>query len=364
MPGTPPLREPVVDEKTGRLTPVWARYFTVTLTPNANSRLEQTSTSFETGSVPYVDGGFLVEDNTNFTWDSVSNLLNVLSIKISGLTPSRIIALDANGIAVSVADLAAWVKGTVRQITATSGGDGTVTLSTPQNIDTAADVVFKTITIGDSAETIISHNGADGSITTNEAAASDLMITCGANKTIELQNVVYDDWYFEIAPKTVGAGKPTLANYSGNINQWRMAVNDITELRPIEMAHKWKEGTEIEIHVHWGTNGVDIADKGVKWEIDYTWSNILAAGGTTAFAGATTVSVETLIPASTPHGTNMLTSVVSFTPTGGKIGATLLMSLKRIASVTNPTPTGDPWVFMVGVHYRIDTIGSRQLLVK
>jgi len=194
--------------------------------------------------------------------------------------------------------------------------------------------------------------------------ASDLAIDCGANKTLLLNQVVYDDWYFEIAPKTTGAGKPALANFSGNINQFQMAVNDISELRPVEMAHKWKEATQIEIHAHWGTNGVDGTDRGVKWEIDYTWANSELAAAPTAFAAATTLSAETQIPLNTPDKTSMYTSILSFTPAGGHTGATLLMSLKRIASVTDPTPTLDPWVFMVGVHYQVDTMGSRFISAK
>lgn len=194
-------------------------------------------------------------------------------------------------------------------------------------------------------------------------AGADLLIDCGANKTVELTQVVYDDLYFEISPKTTGAGKPTLANFSGNVNQYQMAINDISELRPVELKHDGKEGTQIELHVHWGTNGLDVTDRGVKWEIDYTWANALAAGGTTAFAAVTTVSTETQIPANTPDKTHMYTSVVSFTPTW-KIGVLVLMSLKRIASVTDPTPTSDPWVFMVGIHYQVNTLGSRQISTK
>ncbi len=192
----------------------------------------------------------------------------------------------------------------------------------------------------------------------------DLLLDCGANKTLELVQVVYDDLYFEISPKTTGAGKPTLANFSGNINQWQMGVNDLSELRPVELKHDGKEGTQIEIHVHWGTNGLDGTNRGVKWEIDYTWANHLGAGGTTVFAAATTVSTETLIPANTPDKTHIHTSVLSFTPAVWEIDANVLMNLKRIASVTNPTPSNDPWIFMVGIHYQINTMGSRQIITK
>jgi hypothetical protein len=192
----------------------------------------------------------------------------------------------------------------------------------------------------------------------------DLDVYTPANKTLELQTVVYNDIYIDISPRTTGAGKPTLATFSGNIQKYTFAVNDITELGTNELLHDWKEGTAIELHVHWASNGTNVDDRAVKWEIDYTWANTVSAGGTTAFAAATTASAETTIPTATNvDKTHYYTSVVTFTPTGGKIGAALLMSLKRIASA-GTAPTNNPWCLMVGVHYQIDTLGSRQQSTK
>lgn len=171
---------------------------------------------------------------------------------------------------------------------------------------------------------------------------------------------VFDDLYIDIAPKTTGAGKPTLATFNGNVNKYTFAVNDVSDLSTVELKHNWKEGSAIEIHVHWATNGTnDATVRGVKWEVDYTWANMQSAGGTIVFPAVTTSSAETSIAANETDKTHKYTSVVSFTPTGGKIGANLLLSLKRIASVTNVAPASDPFCLMVGVHYEIDTIGSR-----
>ena len=93
-------------------------------------------------------------------------------------------------------------------------------------------------------------------------------------------------------------------------------------------------------------------------------ANTLSSGGQTAFPAATTLSAETLIPASTPDKTNIYTSVLTFTPSGGLVGLNILMSLKRIASVINPSPSSDPWVFMVGIHEQENTLGSRQIGTK
>lgn len=64
-----------------------------------------------------------------------------------GLSPSRIVATSSNGALVSVSALSAWVAGTSNQLTVTDDGDGTITLSLPQNIHTAATPQFAGLTL-------------------------------------------------------------------------------------------------------------------------------------------------------------------------------------------------------------------------
>ena len=64
------------------------------------------------------------------------------SVGLTGLTASRLVATDASKIFASVADLTAWIAGTANQIVVTSDGDGSVTLSTPQDIHTGASPTF------------------------------------------------------------------------------------------------------------------------------------------------------------------------------------------------------------------------------
>jgi hypothetical protein len=174
-----------------------------------------------------------------------------------------------------------------------------------------------------------------------------------------------DDIFMPVVPKTTGVGKPTLATFTGNINRYTFAVNDIAEIDTSELIHRWKEGSSVEFHVHWATNGNnDATVRGVKWEIDYTWANTEGAGGTIVFAAATTVSAETSIPANQVGLTHKYTSVVTITPTGGKIGAGMCLSLKRIASVTNVAPANNPFCLMVGAHIEQDTLGSRTTTAK
>ena len=70
-----------------------------------------------------------------------------VGLTLSGLTASRLVQTDANKALTSIADLTSWIAGTTNQITVTSDGDGTVTLSTPQNIHTGASPTFAGLTV-------------------------------------------------------------------------------------------------------------------------------------------------------------------------------------------------------------------------
>lgn len=68
-------------------------------------------------------------------------------VTLSGLTASRLAATDgAKGVA-SVSDLTAWISGTANQVTVTDNADGTLTLSTPQDIGTGSSPTFAGATI-------------------------------------------------------------------------------------------------------------------------------------------------------------------------------------------------------------------------
>jgi hypothetical protein len=173
----------------------------------------------------------------------------------------------------------------------------------------------------------------------------------------------FDDLALPIVPRSTGANRPTLATFDGDIREFTMAVNDVTDVNATELLHRWKEGSTIELHVHWASNGVNADNRAVKWQLSYTWANRLSNGGQTAFPAATVNSAETVIPANTPDKTHLYTSVLTFTPTGGKVGAYLCMALKRIAS-TGTAPTSNPWILAVGAHYEVDTLGTRTISAK
>jgi len=79
------------------------------------------------------------------------------SITLTDLTASRLVATDSSKAFVSVADLAAWIAGTANQVVVTADGDGTITLSTPQDIHVDATPEFAGFVIKDSSNNIVAY---------------------------------------------------------------------------------------------------------------------------------------------------------------------------------------------------------------
>ena len=81
-------------------------------------------------------------------------------LTVSGLDASLLVATNGSDALVSVSNLASWVAGTTNQITVTDDTDGTITLSLPQNIHTAASPQFSTIELGHASDTTIARSSA------------------------------------------------------------------------------------------------------------------------------------------------------------------------------------------------------------
>ncbi len=78
----------------------------------------------------------------------------ILRLPVS-LTASRLVASDASKGLASVADLSAWVAGTANRVTVTNDGDGTITLSGPQDLATTSAPQFARLGVGTTADVAI-----------------------------------------------------------------------------------------------------------------------------------------------------------------------------------------------------------------
>jgi hypothetical protein len=270
--------------------------------------------------------------------------------------------------------------GTTNQVVVTNGIDcmaknADVTLSLPQSIHTGASPTFAGLNLtldtakaifGTGSDMSIWYDGTYGQVKTDSVAASDLRITCGAGKTIELQNVVYDDLPpVPIVSARLGSTAPTLATFVTPVEQYTFDATNDYVIGATEITHKYKEGTNIIAHIHWATNGVDVGDTGVKWQLDYTVANAdEAAAFTSAFGATAALVIDTLIPGGTADRSHILSTFApTITGTALKIGAYIVWKLSRIASAT-AAPAADPFALAVGFHVQMDTIGSRTVSTK
>ncbi len=119
------------------------------------------------------------------------------SVLLSALTPSRLIYANASKIIAS-ADLASWIASvSANQVIVTDNGDGTITLSLPQNIDTDADVVFDTATI-------------DALHLLDTNASHDMVLVCGEDLTADRTMTFL---LGDAARQITLSGNPTLADW-------------------------------------------------------------------------------------------------------------------------------------------------------
>lgn len=175
---------------------------------------------------------------------------------------------------------------------------------------------------------------------------------------------VVNDLQFSISSGKVGAANaPAWAAFVGNLFEYTFAVNDYMDLGAQEIPHSYKSGTDIFLHVHWASNGSNVDNRFVKWEIEYA---IAGGEGITlgdVFTGTTVASNESVIPANTLSKTNMFTQIAVISGTNIVFGAMLKLRLKRIAA-TGSAPSSNPFALQVGAHFYSDTIGSRQVASK
>jgi hypothetical protein len=193
--------------------------------------------------------------------------------------------------------------------------------------------------------------------------AGDLILDCGTNKTLKFEETIWDDLPpVNLLTANTGPTSPAITQIPGITARARSF--DLSDLAYIqsEITHKFKEDSEIEIHVHWINNGSDVTNpkyvnfqmtvavarplQTVMSEVVYTTGNLeIAAGlGTTHFV----TSFSANIPAN-----NI------------KIGDYLLGEFKRIATTGGAAaPSNHPLVLAVGFHGQIDTLGSRQMYIK
>jgi len=91
--------------------------------------------------------GKFTYDNTNHKATESDGVGQYDTILLTGLSASRLVATAVDKSFVSVTDLSSWVAGTANQVAVANDGDGTITLSTPQDMHTEASPTFAGLTL-------------------------------------------------------------------------------------------------------------------------------------------------------------------------------------------------------------------------
>jgi hypothetical protein len=157
----------------------------------------------------------------------------------------------------------------------------------------------------------IDYNGTVGRIQTDLVAPSDLLIDCGTNKTIELQETVYNDLVLPLdSARVPAANAPSWESFVGNLNAYAYEVNDYQEFTS-EILHGYNSGSDLEFHIHGALNAALAGgDETVKFEIEYSIADMDSSDGLgDVFPAPTTINAEFTVPNGTADLTNIYISI-------------------------------------------------------
>lgn len=226
----------------------------------------------------------------------------------------------------------------------------------------------KAVVFGAGQDMDIGYDGTDGYLRTDLVGASDLNVDCGSQKTIELQTPVWRDINVSASvlslPVATQPDEVEITDENGDatgIYTWGFAIGELIS-GVFEIQHDYQEGTNITFHLHWGANDAPTGTDYVKWELTYT---IIRDGNT--------INAPTAISVETAYDTQYEWTRSSFPAidgsTGGIDGGNIhiadqfFFKLERIAAAGDAY-TGDALVATLGIHYQVNTMGSRQIGTK
>lgn len=206
------------------------------------------------------------------------------------------------------------------------------------------------------------YDGTDGNLKTDEIAASDLNITCGANKTIELQNVVYDDQQVGISNIFIpAANAPTYRLYNHGIGGGLtfpvlgFAVNDYLYF-DVQTSHRMKLSTVLDAHIHFmtPTDGSATPDR-FQFQLDVIAAPI---SGNWAVPTGSPFTAEHIIAADYTNA-HRLFDVATIPAVNTSLSTIYKCILTRIAATVNEY-AGEVYVEFMDCHFQVNTMGSRQ----
>ena len=236
------------------------------------------------------------------------------------------------------------------------------------NLTTSGDIRIVSdanqLELGDVAggDMVVKYDGTDGLIDTSIVAPSDLNIACGTDKTLELTETVWKDINLSSAnlqqPASSAPSIDTFLDENGadtDIATFAFGVGDKIG-GTFEIQHDYKDGSDFVFHIHFQADVAPSGTDNVAWELDYT----VVRDGSTMDA-TTNISTGDIV-VDTQYQ-QYLDNWANITGTNFLNGDHISFKLTRVAAVGDAY-TGDVKIKTVGMHYQVNTMGSRQPTIK
>lgn len=203
--------------------------------------------------------------------------------------------------------------------------------------------------------------GSANAVTLANAVAADVTLTPGANKTLVLGNIVYDEIVFLTGNgKVPAANAPNWETFTTNTNAYAFSVDDYIDHSAEELRHWWKEGTAADVHLHFANKTAQStgANRFAKFTVYIAYSDINGVWTETS------KTAEYTIPTGTAALTHLYLDMGDLTLTGYHIGGLVKVRVKRIAATGGTEYADDVYINQVGFHLQKDTLGSRSETTK
>jgi hypothetical protein len=124
----------------------------------------------------------------------------------------------------------------------------------------------------------------------------------------------------------------------------------------LEVPHDYKEGTAIDVHIHWSPTTTNTGN--CQWGFEYTIANI---NGT---FGATTTPTPVVQAGSGVIAKHQMLDIAQISGTGRKISDVICFRIFRDGNALPDSFTGNAFLHRIALHYECDTLGSRQETIK
>lgn len=204
--------------------------------------------------------------------------------------------------------------------------------------------------------------GSANAVTLANAVAADININCGTDKTLVLTETVWQDVQFQVSSGRVAAANfPDWDSaFTTNTGEYKFDVDDYIDLAANEMPHNWKEGTTIKPHLHLALDGANSSGSNqyAKFTVYIAYADINEVWTETS------QTAELTIPTGTADLTHLLLSMGDLAFTNQLIGTQIKVRVKRIAATGGTEYPNHIFITQYGIHYEIDTLGSRTVTSK